>query len=764
MSWRRRFGCGILRHERLLWAVLAVLCLASVAALPRLRLAFGFKGVMRQTHPDRVRLEAYEREFQLGDTLFVYFHGPGLFTPRGLRAVRDLSGRIERTEGVQRVFSAADIAGPAVKDDHLRLVRLLGADTLSSEKATREALAAPPFTDRWFGFLYDRPLTVLTMIVRPAGEFEDPRRQVGLLENIERQLAAFSSETGISYELNGLFYLNAEMIRSTFRDQGKLTLLGIGLLIACFWGLFGSLLLAVAVMAVLGVSILLAFGSMVLLGVPLNGLSGNLPVLTLVNGLEDVVHLLVLFFATRARAGARRSAASCARECVVPNFLTSLTTFGALIVTGATDMVLLQSFGWAIIIGVIVEYGVAIVFLPLVLARLPVTTEGALYYRLEGALRRKWLEPWFRLIKSRTNLLFWSALACALVLYGAQQRINSNWYRYFIERHPVTRTLGFLEKHDFPVSTIDCTIPVGLRFDELQTHPEVARDLERVAEAIRKLPGVVGVWSLADLKDWVDSRLDRVAFDPGLEERWKRARREAFYRQYWEAGAFDEYYSASGRKLRIAVATRLEDALGMQELGERIVAAVRPLTLQRLRGDQLAISGTMAYWSAIMGYVSTTFFTNVFYSVSFIFLVFLWVTRSPAVSGLAMIPNVLPIFVMFSSAKLLGYEINESFCVLDSLAIGNSVNDTIHYIFHVDANVRRGRPLPEALKRAFEEVGCAMVISSLLVAIGFLSCLGAEGVPVILSGVYMGIACVVAVAFDVFHHPAMLLRLGRWPR
>ncbi|MBI4858655.1 MAG: hypothetical protein HY815_00025, partial [Candidatus Riflebacteria bacterium] len=204
------------------------------------------------------------------------------------------------------------------------------------------------------------------------------------------------------------------------------------------------------------------------------------------------------------------------------------------------------------------------------------------------------------------------------------------------------------------------------------------------------------------------------------------------------------------------------DSDGLLRLGRQVVAAGQSATTTLLDRSKLATAGRTAYWGEVMGYVSATFVSNVVMSVAFILVVFVWITRSVPVSLVAMIPNVMPIFVMFSAARALGYDLYEGFCIIDSLAIGNSVNDTIHYLFHVRANLDRGLGMEDSLREGFREVGCSMTISSVLVAVGFLACLPAEGIPIILSGVFMCLACLVAVALDVFMHPAMLLSLRRW--
>ncbi|MBI3892393.1 MAG: MMPL family transporter [Candidatus Wallbacteria bacterium] len=762
MNWRRSFGCRILRWERGLWVLLAVLAAASLAALPHVRLAFGLKGVMRQGHPSRERLESFEREFQLGETLVVFLEGERLFTAQGLRAVRDLSGQLDRTEGVQRVFSAVDLMAPAARDGHLRIVPLLGATTLSSDSATRDTLASPPFSDRWFGYLYDRQHRVLALAIRCGTDTEDPWRTVGLLEAVERRLRELRDRTGIEYHLNGLFYLNGEMIRSTFRDQGKLTLAGVTLLTGCFWILLGDLATAGAVMFVLGISVLLAFGVMIATGLPLNGLSGNLPVLTLVNGLEDVIYILAAFYVIRERAGRRRSAACAARDCLLPNFLTSFATFGALIVTGATDMLLLQSFGWAICIGVVVEYVVAIVYLPLLLARLPGAGTRALYYRLEEALARRWLESWWRFIRSPATLAGFALVGCGLVAFGSGSVLNANWFRYFVKQHPMTGTLEFLRARGFPVTSLDCTIRAAVPLEVLLSSPESRAELAEVARAIGAVPGVSRVDSLGNVRDFIDERMAKVDFGAGLTDTWRRARREAVFRQYQELGAFEDFYSTASGKLRLVVATDLEDANSLVALGQRVTEAARAAGGKTVQGASAAVAGSMAYWSDIMDYLRRTFFQNAATSCLFVFVTLLAMTRSLPVALLSMVTNTLPLAVMFCVARALGHDLNESFCILDSLAVGNSVNDTIQYLTHVQANLRKGLTYPEALRAGFREVGCAIVLSSLLVAVGFCACFFAEGLPVVLSGVYLGAACLSAVVFDVFLHPALLSRLNRW--
>ncbi len=726
---------------------------------------------MRPGHPERVRLEAFQREFGLGDSLYVYFHDPRppgspgpsrVFSAEGLRAIRDLSGRLERTDGVNRVLSAVDLLAPEIRDDHLRLIPLLDSRTLNDPARTAQVLSRPPFVDRWIGSLYDRDQTVLTLLIRPDREYEDPRRTLGLLKAIQVELDGFKSSTGVDYHLNGLFYLNGEMVRSTFHDQGKLTAIGIGLLLACFWFLLGRLALALACLFVVGVAILIAFGVMVLLGVPMNGLSGNLPVLTLVNGLEDVVHLLAIHLAVSRRAGRRRAAATSLAACLVPNFLTSLTTFGALIVTGATDLVLIQAFGFAICIGVVVEYVVAILFLPLLLARLKPADRRAPFFRIQSWIERVWIQKWSWLCSSRLHLTAWLALAVGLVGYSAGQRVNSNWYRYFVESHPVSQTLRFLEERGFPVTTVDVTVPAGMPLRELLKADDLEREVEGLASAIEKFPDVTRVDAWTELKRFIDARLAEVQFPPGLSEPWRQARREAFYRQYAQLRVFDEHYAPSSQKLRLAVATRTGDALGLLDLGERIRQQARQFPAEKLETDQLEVSGSMAYWGAIMGYVSNTFYMNLAYSLAFVYVVFLCLTGSFTVGTLAMIPNVLPLFAMYSAARGMGYELSESFCVINSLAIGNSVNDTIHYLVHVQRHLRAGSTVLEAQVAAFREVGQALIVSSVFVAAGFLSCLFAQGVPVILSGVYMCVACLSAVLFDVFLFPSLLSRVRPW--
>ncbi|MBI4866168.1 MAG: MMPL family transporter [Candidatus Wallbacteria bacterium] len=761
-SWSSRLTCWLFRHEGALWVLLSMLCLASLWSLPRLKLVFGFKSVLKVDHPARQRLEVFDREFHLGDSLLIHFESARTFTAPVLRQLRDLSGQLEQLEGVRRAFSAVDLLRPAVRSDHLRLVPLLGAETLASEEATRRVLAAPPFSDRWHGYLYDRALSVYTMIVRPTVEYEDPHRMTGLLSRIEQLLQRFRERTGVAYHLNGLYYLNSEMIRSTFRDQGKLSAISMSVLLAAFWWLYGSFSVAAAAMLVLGVSILLSFGMMVVVGVPINGLSGNLPILTLVNGLEDVVFLLALFHAARPRMGRRRAAATALRDGLIPNLLTSLTTFGALVVTGYTDLALLEAFGYAICIGVAVEYVVIVVYFPLLLQRLPDAGSSCLYYRLERALAERWMGTWKRLVWSRGNLAFWGAVVVALAVYAAPQRLNSNWYRYFVAEHPVSRTLDFCNRRGFPITTIDCAVPCGLRLDEMLIRPALERDLEKLAKAIGGLPGVVRVDSYAELKGFIELELAGLVFQPGLEERWKQARREALYRQYLDVGAFDEFYSPSSRKLRLAVQTRLEDANSLLALGARIVETARRQRLECLDGARLTVSGTMAYWGEIMGAVATSFFTNLATSMLFVYLVLLAFTRRLLVSTIAMVPNILPLLAMFAAARAMGQELNETFCILNSLAVGNSVNDTIHYIVHVDRLVSRGRSLPDALREAFREVGCSMMISSALVALGFMSSLASESVTAILFGFYMTVGCAAAILFDLFLHPAMLLKLRRW--
>ncbi len=104
---------------------------------------------------------------------------------------------------------------------------------------------------------------------------------------------------------------------------------------------------------------------------------------------------------------------------------------------------------------------------------------------------------------------------------------------------------------------------------------------------------------------------------------------------------------------------------------------------------------------------------------SVIFAVLAFMFLSLRVGLAAMIPNVLPVVVFFGLMGWLGVELNLATSIIGAVALGISVDDTIHYMARLNRIVKRAPSQHEALLLTMREVGRPVVITSITLTAGF---------------------------------------------
>jgi predicted RND superfamily exporter protein len=128
--------------------------------------------------------------------------------------------------------------------------------------------------------------------------------------------------------------------------------------------------------------------------------------------------------------------------------------------------------------------------------------------------------------------------------------------------------------------------------------------------------------------------------------------------------------------------------------------------------------------------------------------------RSARLTFIALIPNLMPIAWTGGMMGFLGIDLSIGTAMIASAVIGLIVDDTIHYMNHY-THVYRGDPT-EAIRRTTTEVGPALLVNNLVLALGFwVGCFGSFK-PTLYFSLLSGITIVCALFCDLLVTPACL--------
>jgi len=147
-----------------------------------------------------------------------------------------------------------------------------------------------------------------------------------------------------------------------------------------------------------------------------------------------------------------------------------------------------------------------------------------------------------------------------------------------------------------------------------------------------------------------------------------------------------------------------------------------------------------------------------FFAIIGITLTILIALKSFRYALISMIPNSFPAFMAFGVWGLLVSEVNLAVASVFSLTLGILVDDTVHFISkYRRARLVKGFNAEQAIHYAFSNVGVALIVTTIVLALGF-TVLGFSDFNLnAMTGALIAMTIVIALVFDFLILPPILI-------
>ncbi|HIK96435.1 MAG TPA: hypothetical protein EYG03_31215, partial [Planctomycetes bacterium] len=137
-------------------------------------------------------------------------------------------------------------------------------------------------------------------------------------------------------------------------------------------------------------------------------------------------------------------------------------------------------------------------------------------------------------------------------------------------------------------------------------------------------------------------------------------------------------------------------------------------------------------------------------------IVMMVVLRSPMAGIFTMLPNLMPVVLVFGLLSWMRLKVDIGTMITASVALGIAVDGTLHLLTWFQELVRRGMSVESAVGKALEHCGPAMWQTSAAVGLGMLALLPADLLLVSRFGWIMAALIFAALVADVIFLPALL--------
>ena len=502
-------------------------------------------------------------------------------------------------------------------------------------------------------------------------------------------------------------------------------------------------------------------------GGSINIITVSLPTLIMVMGTAYGVHFLSRFIEETAAGHDQRTATShTLRHMTLAIFMTSVTTGVGFLSLLVMRVRLVRMFGIYAAAGMVIAFGVAIVFLAsAVLLQKP--WRGKAIEAFGGDVFRRYLLWNWRYVRDRHRaILLFSLLLMLVSIVGITQlKVDAG---LMLEIHPKSaeyKANAFFEEHLTGVLNLNLMIegspdaflqPANLR--KLAKVTAFARD-QRFADGH---PVIDHALSFADMIALMNQAMydgdptrRRIPSFPEAEGGDDRARQAVaqYMLLYGDPDDFENLVTGDYRVANIAMRMKDYGAQAFRTPRSELIAFAREVF-----GDEFHVQ--VAGESVMAGHIITRLVGDMTKSLVLaaliIVVVFFVLFRSWRLGLLAMVPNILPLMVTMAAMGYAGVILRTSIVMVFSIALGIAVDDTIHFIARLRAETAAGKDLDDAVRDTFLGSGRAIVFTSLILCAGFTLLFTSDFLPTSSFGWLSAITMVTALIGDLFLLPALV--------
>ena len=217
----------------------------------------------------------------------------------------------------------------------------------------------------------------------------------------------------------------------------------------------------------------------------------------------------------------------------------------------------------------------------------------------------------------------------------------------------------------------------------------------------------------------------------------------------------EEYVTSDYRRANVELRLKMDRTAAMQKLIRDLDAELEDPPLEE---TSVSLTGIGALWLILMDYIVSSQIQGLTLAFSVITLFMVLLFRSFKIGLISMVPNLAPVLLALGAMGWTGITLDYNKATIAAIALGISVDDTIHLMtrFHHEFSIHRN--YRRALREALGDVGRALVITSIALVLGFLAMSFSELRSQAFYGLLLASALVTALLADFFFMPALVLR------
>ncbi|WP_116769400.1 efflux RND transporter permease subunit [Maribacter litoralis] len=507
----------------------------------------------------------------------------------------------------------------------------------------------------------------------------------------------------------------------------------------------------------IAMSLLLFMGLLGWLGKELNAMAAFYPVLMLIVGTSDVIHLTDSYI-RKLQSNIPRYAAitSSLKEVGMTTLLTSVTTAVGFVTLLSSRLVSIQEFGINAAIGVLVAYITVIFLTGSLLISLP---EKSLIGR--RSISENWVNYLLKINTFTKNFpktiivgtVIFTTL-CVLGIYLVQT--NQELKQTLPSESKIAQDFEYFQNNYAGFRPLE--IAVMSTDGHKVTDYNVALEIEKLLSYLKSIESIGSLQSsnlpykiLNKANNLNNSAYFTLPKDEKTFLKYQKDTRKLARKQLAKFVNADESIAR--------INGRLQD-IGTDNL-KVVYDNIDDFAKTKLDSSLITIkvTGKSILLDKNSEYIRSSLLEGLLYGLLLIGVIMAFVFKDIKIFLISLVPNVLPILFAGGMLGFLGIPLEASLSVVFAIVFGIAVDDTIHFLGKYKLGITQGLDKEAAIEKTFAQTGRALVITTIILFFGFMVMLFSIHQPSVTIGLIISITLVTALILDLLLLPVLLRKL-----
>lgn len=756
----------VLRQRWLLIGIIAAITIVMGYFSTGVRMSYEMAQMLPDEDSTVVEYKEFKKRFgEDGSMMFIGFRDSQLFSLSHFNALYTLGEDIKAIEGVEEVMSVARCIH-IFKDDSARLFRY--SPLVTEKPATQQEVDSLKQIVKslvfYEGLLYNSQTDVYLIGITLNKKKINDKSRVVLVEAVEELTQKYSEETGIELHYSGLPYIRTKTTNKIKEELLFFVILSLVIALAILIFVFRSTRAVFSSIVVVAISVVISVGFIGLMGYKITILTGLLPSLLIVIGIENCIYLVNKYhFEYRAHGNKAKALSRIIQRVGVAALMTNATTAAGFATFMLTPNKMLSEFGLVASVSIFVEFLLSIILIPIFFSMMTAPKERHVKH-LENRSFGKLIDRIISVFMHHRIVVFIFTLVIVVTAIIGSYKLTTSGKVVDDLRHddPIYVDLRFFEENFKGVMPFEISIDTQKK--KMAMQHKTIKKINELQDSVLTIPYFAKPLSLAEL-----IKFARQAYHNGDSSMYAIPSKEesVFILDYMpktgnekESSLLKSFMDSSKQVTRISF--QMKD-VGLYEMKE-ILPRVRTMadSIFDPAKYNVVFTGNGVVYTKGTEFLINNLFESVLYAILFIGLLMTLLFSSFRMIFISMIANIIPLVVVAGMMGFAGIPLKPSTIIVFSVALGISVDNAIQYLSRYRHEIRsRKCSIPQAVVAAMHETGHSMLYTSLVLVFGFGIFILSDFGGTQALGILVGTTLFVAMFCNIVFLPSVLMALSR---